>query len=240
MEYKEQFSKRLVQLREKRGITQQELADKLEITRQSLSLYEKAERTINIELLAKIADFFNVSTDYLMGRTDVSSMNKDIQVACDVTGLSEDLVLELAKLKGVAKYEYGFELFSNLLLYKSSGWSYSSYLELLLSNLTSCLNAKLKVRHRTESNKPCTDEQKNEYRLAVNVLKKYNMETSSIVEHSLMAKWFLCKNFEHAVETVINFKLLDFEPNPIKDEKYKELIELYKEASDNAHNKKEG
>ncbi len=65
--YKENFSKRLIYLRDKKGITQQELADNLNITRQSLSLYEKAERTINIELLAKIADFFNVSTDYLLG-----------------------------------------------------------------------------------------------------------------------------------------------------------------------------
>ena len=65
--YKENFSKHLIYLRDKKGITQQELADNLNITRQSLSLYEKAERTINIELLAKIADFFNVSTDYYIG-----------------------------------------------------------------------------------------------------------------------------------------------------------------------------
>ena len=42
MDYRIEFSKRLIQLREQRGITQQELADKLKITRQSLSLYEKA------------------------------------------------------------------------------------------------------------------------------------------------------------------------------------------------------
>lgn len=75
MEYREKFAQRLVYLREQKGISQQELADNLNITRQSLSLYEKAERTINIELLAKIADFFNVSTDYLMGRTDTATMN---------------------------------------------------------------------------------------------------------------------------------------------------------------------
>ena len=99
MDYRERFSKRLVQLREQKGITQQELADKLEITRQSLSLYEKAERTINIELLAKIADYFDVSADYLMGRTDVSSMNEDIQTACKVTGLSENAIKMLSQFK---------------------------------------------------------------------------------------------------------------------------------------------
>ena len=98
MDYRIEFSKRLIQLREQRGITQQELADKLKITRQSLSLYEKAERTINIELLARIADFFNVSTDYLMGRTDTATMNEDIQTACKITGLSEEAINKFAKI----------------------------------------------------------------------------------------------------------------------------------------------
>ena len=107
MDYRIEFSKRLIQLREQRGITQQELADKLKITRQSLSLYEKAERTINIELLARIADFFNVSTDYLMGRTDTATMNEDIQTACKITGLSEEAINKFAKiLNDNEKYEY--------------------------------------------------------------------------------------------------------------------------------------
>ena len=101
MDYRIEFSKRLIQLREQRGITQQELADKLKITRQSLSLYEKAERTINIELLARIADFFNVSTDYLMGRTDTATMNEDIQTACKITGLSEEAINKFAKILNI-------------------------------------------------------------------------------------------------------------------------------------------
>lgn len=108
MDYKEIFSKRLVELREAQNITQQELADKLQITRQSLSLYEKAERTINIELLARIADFFNVSTDYLMGRTEISTMNKDIQNACKVTGLSEEAIVNLKEIQKT-KFNDSFE-----------------------------------------------------------------------------------------------------------------------------------
>ncbi len=95
MDYKETFAKRLISLREQKNITQQELADELGITRQSLSLYEKAERTINIELLARIADFFNVSTDYLMGRTDIATLDESIQTACKVTGLSEEAIRKI-------------------------------------------------------------------------------------------------------------------------------------------------
>lgn len=95
MEYKEKFADRLVKLRESNNISQQELADSLGVTRQSLSLYEKAERTINIDLLAKIADFFNVSTDYLLGITGNPSKNPDITNACNVTGLDEEAIKSL-------------------------------------------------------------------------------------------------------------------------------------------------
>lgn len=86
------FAERLIKLREKFGLTQQQLADELKITRQSLSLYEKSERTINIELFADIAIFFNVSADYLLGRTETKTLNEDIQGTCKVTGLSEEAV----------------------------------------------------------------------------------------------------------------------------------------------------
>lgn len=124
MDYRERFSKRLVQLREQRGITQQELADKLEITRQSLSLYEKAERTINIELLAKIADFFDVSTDYLMGRTDVSSMNEDIQTVGKVTGLSENAINNIIELQ---TFPNSFKILDYFLEYKDDGGMHSIF-----------------------------------------------------------------------------------------------------------------
>lgn len=121
MEYREKFAQRLVYLREQKGISQQELADNLNITRQSLSLYEKAERTINIELLAKIADFFNVSTDYLMGRTDTATMNEDLQTACRVTGLGDHDVLRIQMFGKYYKKEFSdlisFEEFEEILLY---------------------------------------------------------------------------------------------------------------------------
>ena len=105
MDYKSEFAKRLIALREQNNITQQQLAEKLNISRQSLSLYEKAERTINIELLAQIADIFSVSTDYLLGRSDTASMNEDLQTACNVTGLSENSIKMLSKFKNAEQHK---------------------------------------------------------------------------------------------------------------------------------------
>jgi transcriptional regulator with XRE-family HTH domain len=101
MECKDFLANKLVQLREEHKLTQQQLADKLQITRQSLSLYEKGERTINIELLAKIADIFKTTTDYLLGLSDTASINPDIQTTHALTGLTEEAITKLIKNKPI-------------------------------------------------------------------------------------------------------------------------------------------
>ena len=62
---------RIRNLREDNDLTQQDMADKLFINRRTYSCYEIGERGIPIEILSDIADIFNTSTDYLIGRTNV-------------------------------------------------------------------------------------------------------------------------------------------------------------------------
>lgn len=99
MKTKEFFAQRLIELREINNISQQVLADNLGITRQSLSLYEQAERTINIDLLVKISKFFNVSNDYLLGLTQTKTTDTDLKSVCDYTGLTEKAAEKLNKIK---------------------------------------------------------------------------------------------------------------------------------------------
>jgi transcriptional regulator with XRE-family HTH domain len=56
-------------LRERNGLTQEELANKLGISRSALSHYEKNRREPEFKTLNDIADLFDVSVDYLFGRT---------------------------------------------------------------------------------------------------------------------------------------------------------------------------
>ena len=65
---------RLRQLRAQEKKTQQQVADYLGITRPAYTAYEKGNRTPDYDLLTKIADYFGVSTDYLLGRTDIPEM----------------------------------------------------------------------------------------------------------------------------------------------------------------------
>ncbi len=68
MEPREVFAKRLKELREKHLLTQEQLADKIATNKQTLSRYEKNQREPGINIVTKIADFFEVSVDYLAGR----------------------------------------------------------------------------------------------------------------------------------------------------------------------------
>lgn len=98
MDITEIFAKRLVKLREDNNITQQALADDLGITRQSLSLYEKTDRTINIYLLHKIAKRFNVSTDYLLGLQEEPTNDLDVIAVTEYTALSKEAAEKLHEI----------------------------------------------------------------------------------------------------------------------------------------------
>ncbi len=61
------LNERIRELRNSRGISQIQLASKLGVTKQSISNWENDNILPSIEMLVKIANFFEVSTDYLLG-----------------------------------------------------------------------------------------------------------------------------------------------------------------------------
>ncbi len=65
-----QLCERLKELRQESKLSQQEIASILEIRQQQYSRYESGTRELPIHLLVKLADFYEVSTDYLLGRSD--------------------------------------------------------------------------------------------------------------------------------------------------------------------------
>jgi len=66
----ENFIKNLSVLLEENDITQRELAEKINVTEVTISRYLSGERSPRIEIVSKIADFFGVTTDYLLGVSD--------------------------------------------------------------------------------------------------------------------------------------------------------------------------
>ena len=69
------YYKRLRDLREDNDLLQKQVADILGITREQYQLYESGKREIKVNQIIKLADFYKVSTDYILGRTDNPEMN---------------------------------------------------------------------------------------------------------------------------------------------------------------------
>lgn len=65
------FPERLVELRQSRDYTQQQVADGIGITWRGYQYYEKDKREPSLHILVALADFYHVSLDYLVGRSDL-------------------------------------------------------------------------------------------------------------------------------------------------------------------------
>ena len=66
------FAERIRALRKQSDMTQEEVADRLNVTKQTISQYERGLRRPDMESLEEISEFFNVSTDYLLGKSDIT------------------------------------------------------------------------------------------------------------------------------------------------------------------------
>jgi transcriptional regulator with XRE-family HTH domain len=64
------FSQRLYELRQNKNISHEKLANELGLTRATVSHWESGLRLPSLEVATALADFFDVSLDYLVGRSD--------------------------------------------------------------------------------------------------------------------------------------------------------------------------
>ncbi|WIV11080.1 helix-turn-helix domain-containing protein [Proteiniborus sp. MB09-C3] len=100
------FGQRLKCLRDKNKVTQDELAKHLGVGRPTIAGYETKGKQPSFEILEKMADFFSVSTDYLLGRTDIKqpiqNTSKDKlssdEISEEIRNLSPESQEELKKL----------------------------------------------------------------------------------------------------------------------------------------------
>lgn len=74
---------RLKELREQRRLNQEGLAICLNVSQSTVSAYEVGDRTPDLETIIKIANFFNVSIDYLVGLSDVKQVLKSSDLTSD-------------------------------------------------------------------------------------------------------------------------------------------------------------
>lgn len=81
------FGIKLTELRKQRGLTQSDIAKVLGIARTTYSSYEQGRRSPDVDIQNKIADYFNVSLDYLHGREGTEAhvlSDKQLRIAAHV------------------------------------------------------------------------------------------------------------------------------------------------------------
>ena len=66
----QKFSERLKELRMSKGLTMEQLGKEIETTRGTIGNFENGNKKPSLDMLIKIANYFDVSIDYLAGRTD--------------------------------------------------------------------------------------------------------------------------------------------------------------------------
>lgn len=94
------FASRLVELRNEKGLSQQQSADLIGISRNTLSMYERGERCASIDIAVNVANVYNVSLDYLFG-TGYKSKEKNDMTLYDM-GFSEEALDVLMDSKVLA------------------------------------------------------------------------------------------------------------------------------------------
>lgn len=80
----------IIKLRKEKGWSGQEVADAIGLSYKVYQTYESGARNAGLPVVEKLADFYNVSTDYLLGRTEVREMNR-----LSADALSEEQVREI-------------------------------------------------------------------------------------------------------------------------------------------------
>lgn len=93
------FTDIIVELMKQEGLSQKELAEKINVTEASMSRYIKGERTPRIDVLVKLANVFNVSIEYLQGLKEVDDFNEIKRiVARNSKKMTDEQKMELAKM----------------------------------------------------------------------------------------------------------------------------------------------
>lgn len=82
---------RLKEIRERKGISQADLSQILNVTPSAVGMWEQGRREPSYEKLKRISDVFNVSTDYLLGRENITTSSQDeMNLLEDFRNLTQD------------------------------------------------------------------------------------------------------------------------------------------------------
>ncbi len=102
-----EFEKKLFELRKQKGISQEELADKLNISRQTLSKWESGNSTPDMEKLILLSDYFEISLDELVFGNKLETHNESLKEGITIAKVLDDKILTVENKQKTKK---GFKI----------------------------------------------------------------------------------------------------------------------------------
>ena len=104
------FYERIKQLRLNKKVSQEEIAKFLGVTKQAYSLYELGKRNVDNETLLKLSEYFNVSIDYLLGKSEDKNevTDEDIKFALfeGADNITDEMYEEVKEFANFIKNKY--------------------------------------------------------------------------------------------------------------------------------------
>lgn len=208
MNLKERTGKRIIELRQLTGESQQDVADAIGITRQTLNRYELGQRTANIDILKALAEHFDVSADYLLGLSNARTVKKDLQEICDEIGLSAASVEYLRRIKADANHEftssYSISFLNAILENNSTIFS----VDVIANQFKNLLEAKKEFKQREKIYQEAEQKRKLSKQEAMNAYEVGNVfAQADAAEQEQLAAWKLSSTFNRLAEALADAEL---------------------------------
>jgi DNA-binding XRE family transcriptional regulator len=202
--------------------TQETLAKALNITRQAVGNYKSGQSSPDFNTLVKIAKYFNVSTDWLLGISEVQSQNTDLKAVCEYTMLSEAAIEKLLAIKDYPLSLTDIDIAKEKVetfFYEFSKFIESTDFTNFICTLMELENAALKGKICLKSYDKKGLDRQAKYDLLEAACKELKFQLFNFVESAV----FLSENICDARETELNLDLAC----------RNELIAMEQEVSDN-------
>lgn len=212
MDLQQKFGERLLLLLEEKNISQGKFAEKMGCSRQSINFYILGKRSPDITLAAKMAEFFGVSCDYMIGLSDFRT-DKESNFTVHEVGMSEDTMKFFAgytlMAKGLAKettkkYEVlGLNYENEVLPYNMNQAQISLD---LLNNLISHDQFGILLQYIKKYRDVCRGEDNfmilNDFMLSLDVLQKDSSSNQDLIKEFLLH--VISKYFDEIVKDIAN------------------------------------
>lgn len=95
------FSEVLTALRKEKNLSQRSLAEELNLSKSTIGMYESGNREPNIETLERIADYFNVDMNYLLGKTNIKNTYNEFVISTRIRKLMDERNTDINDLSSI-------------------------------------------------------------------------------------------------------------------------------------------